>query len=848
MVVIPLRSLSTSDVSVAGGKGANLGELVRAGFSVPDGFVLTTEAYLAAARAAAVDPSDPTASAERLRGADVPAEIADAARRAYRELGAGRVAVRSSATAEDLPGASFAGQQDTFLDVDGEDAVLDAIRRCWASLWNERAVAYRRANGVDDFSVALAVVIQRMVDAACAGVIFTADPVTGRRTRAVVDAIPGLGEALVSGRVDPDHYAVDTASGQIVERRLISKGPVLDDARLREVVAVGRRVAAHFETPQDIEFAVDRGGKLWLVQSRPITTLYPLPYGAPDPSRELLVYLSANVAQGMFEPFTPMGVQTFRLMSSGFAAALGHPVADPLAGASNPVNDPTNRLWIDVTPLLRNSLARSLPERVTGFMEARSSRVFERLVHDPRLATRDGSRLATLRRIVPVALRLRVPQTVLGALRSPDASRDRLLGEISEMGRLSVATDASPNARVDAFERLLLEVPPRMFPRLVAVVAAGGLSFALAGRVLRGVARPDEMQIVLRGLAHNPTTEMDLALWALARDARDDAPSLALLRGESSAIIAARYGEGSLPRWLQQHLSRFLQRYGHRTVGEIDLGVARWSEDPHHIIGAVQNYLLLSPDAQPPDAQFDRGAREAEAMIATLLSRVHGPRRVVARALLRRVRALFGAREAPKFHVVRVLAVGRELLNPVGRELAVAGRVAAADDIYFLSVPELRRAIAGDDFRETIASRRAAYRRETARRHIPRILLSDGTEPENELRQTEPAAGLRGTPASPGVVTAPARVLRTPQGARLEPGEILVAPSTDPGWTPLFLTAGGLVMEMGGMMSHGAVVAREYGIPAVVGVAAATDRIANGQRITVDGSAGTVSTEQEPHP
>ena len=844
MIVVSLRSLRTTDVSVAGGKGANLGELLRAGFAVPDGFVLTTAAYIAAARAAGVDPNDPVAAADRLRRAEVPEEIADAARRAYGELGAGPVAVRSSATAEDLPGASFAGQQDTFLDVTGEDALLDAIRRCWASLWNERAVSYRRANEVDDASVALAVVVQRMVDAAAAGVLFTADPVTGRRTRAVVDAVAGLGEALVAGRVDPDHYAVEAASGEIVERRLTGDHAVLDDARIREVVATGASVAAHFATPQDIEFAVDRGGKLWLVQSRPITTLYPLPDGA-DPSRELRVYFSANVAQGMFEPFTPMGVQTFRLMSSGFAAAIGQPVADRLAGASNPVNDPTNRLWIDATALLRNVVARSFPQRVTSFMEARSARLFERLADDPRLAARGASRLATLRRIVPLALRLHVPQTILSALRSPDAARERLLGEVREMGRASVPDDAPPAARIDAFERLVLETPPQMFPRLLAIIAAGGLSFAAASRILRRASRPDEMQIVLRGLAHNPTTEMDLALWALSRDARDDAPSLALLRQESVDAIADRYRDGSLPRWLQQHLSRFLERYGHRAVGEIDLGVPRWSEDPRHIIGAVQNYLLLPPDALPPDAQFDRGAREAEAMIATLLSRVHGPRRLLARALLRRVRSLFGAREAPKFHVIRIFAAGRALLNPIGRDLAAAGRIGAAEDIYFLSLAELRRAIGGDDFRESIASRRAAYRRELGRRHIPRLLLSDGTEPENELAGAEPAAGLRGTPASPGVVSAPARVLRTPQGARLEPGEILVAPSTDPGWTPLFLTAGGLVMEMGGMMSHGAVVAREYGIPAVVGVAGATDRIASGQRITVDGSAGTVTTGTE---
>src|SRR5499427_7526333 len=263
-----ILDLRASDVAVAGGKGANLGELTCAGFPVPDGFVLTTPAYAVAARAAGVDPRDPGGAAERLRTAPVPGAVAAAARDAYAALGGGSVAVRSSATAEDLPGASFAGQQDTILNVTGEETLLDAIRRCWASLWNERAVANRAANGIDDATVALAVVVQRMVDASVAGVLFTADPITGTRRRAAIDAVRGLADALVSGAVDPDHYLVDARSGRIVDRR----GDALDDARLRELAAMGVRVETHYGAPQDIEWAVDHGGKLWLVQSRAITT------------------------------------------------------------------------------------------------------------------------------------------------------------------------------------------------------------------------------------------------------------------------------------------------------------------------------------------------------------------------------------------------------------------------------------------------------------------------------------------------------------------------------------------------------------------------------------------------
>ena len=375
------------------------------------------------------------------------------------------------------------------------------------------------------------------------------------------------------------------------------------------------------------------------------------------------------------------------------------------------------------------------------------------------------------------------------------------------------------------------------------MVAAGFVSYNAAGRILGRRATQDELRTVLRGLPFNPTTEMDLALWALSRRVRADAAARAALAERSPEELSAAYRAGALPPLLQRELAAFLERYGHRAVAEIDLGLPRWSEDPAHLLGAIANYQRLADDALAPDAQFARGAREAESMVGTLAARVHGPERALVRALLRRVRALSGVREAPKFHAIRVFARGRAMLAPVGTELAAAGRIDSPDDIWFLTLPELRRAVAGEDTREIVSARRAEYRRERGRRHIPRILLSDGTDAEAAYISPAADGAIRGTPASPGVAQGTARVILSPVGARLEPGEVLVAPSTDPGWTPLFLTASALVMEMGGMMSHGAVVAREYGIPAVVGVPDATGRIATGARLTVDGSAGTVALE-----
>ncbi len=835
MLVRSLDELTAADLAEAGGKGANLGELRRAGFSVPDGFVITTAAYALAAEAAGVTGETPATARVRLAASPVPAGIADAVRDAYRTLGAPAVAVRSSATAEDLPDASFAGQQDTILGVAGEDAVLDAVRKCWASLWNERAVAYRKTHDVPAGGLRLAVVVQRMVEAESAGVLFTADPITGRRRRAAIEAVRGLGEQLVSGAVNPDHFMVDTRSGAVLERR----GDVLSDAQLRDLAAVGARIEEHFGRPQDIEWAIDKEGKLWIVQSRDITTLYPIPATAPQNDDDLRVYFSANVAQGVFDPFTPMGLQTFRLLSSGLAAAIGRPVRDPAAGAPL-YAESAMRVFIDLTPVLRNPFARELPARVMSVMEFRSKAIFDKLLEDPRLRPR-GSASRSRFRVIGAVLHTGAPQNAVRAMLRPDATRKRILAEM-DRGLADVRIPETPAERVDAYENLILTFPPRFFPRLVGLVIPGVLSYALANRVIGSHAKPGEMQTVLRGLPHNPTTEMDLGLWNIARAARQDAGSRDALDTRSPAELSAQYRARSLPPLLQREMTSFLERYGHRAIAEIDLGVKRWSEDPAHLLGAIANYLRLGDEAVAPDVQFARGAREAEAMIQTLASRLHGPRRIVLRFLLGRARLLSGLREQPKFQIMRVFALGHALIAPVGAELVSRGLLDTADDVFFLTLPDLRRAIAGEDLRTTVAQRREVYRREQGRRHIPRVLLSDGTDAETEL-PVATDGGIRGTPASPGIARGIARVILSPVGARLEPGEVLVAPSTDPGWTPLFLTAGALVMEMGGMMSHGAVVAREYGIPAVVGVPDATGRIATGEHVTVDGSAGTVAKE-----
>jgi phosphohistidine swiveling domain-containing protein len=361
---------------------------------------------------------------------------------------------------------------------------------------------------------------------------------------------------------------------------------------------------------------------------------------------------------------------------------------------------------------------------------------------------------------------------------------------------------------------------------------------------------PGELGEVLRGLPHNVTTEMDLELWALARRIRADATAAAAVRGATPAALAQSYSSGKLPSALQQGLAEFLRRHGHHAVAEIDLGMPRWSDDPTYILGVLANYLRLEDPDHAPDVQFSRGCRAAEATVRSVVARVCRRSRlrgVAVRFALNRTRELAGLRETHKDYLVLVLAHVREQLLIVGAALAEVGLLAEADDVFFLDLVEARVALGGADMRAVVAQRREDYDRELRRRQVPRVMLSDGTQPElvagpgQQLHGDQlPGDRLAGTPASAGTVTGTARVILDPVGAQLEPGEILVAPSTDPGWTPLFLTAGGLVMEMGGANSHGAVVAREYGIPAVVGVPDATLRISTGQQITVQGATGLI--------
>ncbi|BCL14845.1 PEP/pyruvate-binding domain-containing protein [Micromonospora sagamiensis] len=796
MQVIALSEATADLVDLVGGKAVGLGELIRQGERVPDGFCVTTEAH-------------------RL-GVIPEAEIVDA----YERLGAGPVAVRSSATAEDLPEASFAGQHDTVLDVTGTAEVIAAIERCWGSLHGDRAVAYRDARDLDGGAVRMAVVVQRMITAEVAGVLFTANPVTGCRTEMVVDAAPGPGTAVVDGTGPVDHYVLDGSEPQ--------QPGCLTAARLAELRATGERLQEHFGCPQDVEWVVDRQGIRWLLQSRPITTLFLLPPATGKPLPR--VYLEFGHVQGMRQPVTPMGMSTLRTLVAAMLAPLG---------VRADIVDIGGRLYGDLTDMARSrSGRRQLVRLLAVDFGPRAQAVMRHVLTDPRFAPRrDGPDRVRGAKGTSLRTALRAVAGIVRALARPDAARTRLFDAVERLRLGSVAPDDLTTA-VERLRFVQAQEADESPDDLVWPIVAGMLAAALPDQLLKGVVGPGEIHTVMGGMPHNVTIEMNLALWRLAQNAGDHRR---LLLDTAPDDLAARHLRGTLP---DIGLAAFLDAYGHRGVAEVDLGVPRWDEDPAPVFAMIANLLRVTDPEQAPDRRFARAAATAEDTLRELVVRARRRRPVrgrIAGFLLRRARSLAGLREAGKFAGLYRLREMRRQLLLVGVDLTSAGLLEQPDDIMFLTLDEVNGAVhRNDDHRDTVVARRAVHRREMARGHVPVALLSDGTDVEAVLPAPPAVGALTGVGAAAGRATGPARIVQDPRTARVEPGEILVTATTDPGWTPLFLTAGALVTETGAVMAHGPTVAREYGIPAVICVPDATRRISTGQIVTVDGAAGTV--------
>jgi rifampicin phosphotransferase len=896
---IPLDQANATQLSIAGGKGANLATLLQAGFPVPPGFVIPTGAYRAFVSSnnlhtviqpvlAATDLADPASleiASATIRAAFSAGQIPSALRseiiNSYSTIANPQfVAVRSSATAEDLPGLSFAGQQDTYLNIAGETGLLQAVVNCWSSLWTGRAIGYRARNHISDNDLALAVIVQQMIPSQVSGVLFTANPLNGLRSEMVIDAAFGLGDALVSGQVEPDQYVVDGRNRRILSKNLGIKTPLphplpgggigpsrsdrradqaLADEQILALAATGQGIEHFFGEPQDIEWAL-ADDRLYILQSRPITSLFPLPTELPV--GPLKVLFSFGAVQGLFEPITPIGRYAAKLLFASGARLFGY---DFTPETQTILFTAGERLWVNFTPILSNSLGRRIIPTTLSMVEPTIRQAVGQIWDDPRLQPgRPGVSFHARARLVrfgaPVAVNL------LFNLAAPKYRRSKI---VEHGERLLVMMETRAAAiQGDRWERLarravlLPDLAAGHFPRtlrlLVSGVAAGMASWNFLNLLSAGSAplqageqRMDPHDLVLqvtRGMPYNPTTEMDLLLWEIATSIRHDPPSYVAFQSAVASDLSAAYLSGELPPVAQHAIASFLVRYGGRGLGEIDLGRTRWTEEPTHVFEMLISFLQIEDENMAPDVIFLRSAASARQAIDSLAHAVRQTRRGWLKARLvrffaARARLLMGLREYPKFFAVRMMwIIHRELLKS-GDEFVQAGELDRPDDLFYLSLPEIN-ALAfhqEHDWRVLIAARRQAYQSEQQRRQIPRLLLSDGRAfYEGLAAQNQAADTITGSPVSPGSVQGKVRVVLDPRQAHLQPGEIMVCRGTDPSWTPLFLTAGGLVLETGGMMTHGAVVAREYGIPAIVGVDQATTRLHTGQSIQIDGSTGLI--------
>ncbi|QPV62560.1 pyruvate, phosphate dikinase [Halosimplex litoreum] len=876
---LPLTAERATDGELTGGKAANLARLAGAGLPVPDGFCVTTAAYHDAVDGTAVpdlvdrldglEPGEPDAAdlGERLRSAIREAPVSERVRAAVTEqLSAfpadAAFAVRSSATAEDLPGASFAGQHETVLDVSGPEAVVAAVRACQASLFTDRAIAYRARNGIDHGEVSMAVVVQEMVDADASGIAFTADPVTGTRTVTTIDAGYGLGEAQVGGRVTADTVRVDERSGEILDYRVgepeqavrptggggtervpvseaDSTGRVLTDDQVLTLAAYGDRIESLFDEPQDVEWAL-ADGRFHVLQARPVTALFPVPDGAP--TDELRVYYSFGHRQGMPDAMPPFVLDYWRRLTDEVTAQFGIPGR---FGA-----EAGGRLYIDITPYLARPRLRDLLfdrfEAIDEPMVADLRDLLdERADELPPVETDAVSRIRTAGSLCS-RLAPRVAEMVVGLvsglvdpdpLSAPVRTRRFYGARCDEaVGRIRAGADHDTRIRraMNETAASLEWVFEEFYPFYAAMVARPLLErLCPDGR--------DDIEALVRGIDDDPVTAMNLALGDVAVVARENpAVADALRAGEEYETVRRREGGEAFAA----ALDAFLDEYGFRAAGEIDFSRPRYRDDPAPLLRTVRGLLAADTDESPRDRSRRLRARATaarERLRSAADTGIAGPvRRRLVDHLAAVYRGYFGVRELPKFGISPLFAETREQVLGAGETLTETGRLDDPEDVWLLRLDELATLLDDPEASVDLSDRRREFERHQ-RLRPPRFVTSDGEVPRARVeRASDPSAALAGTGASAGVVEGVARVVTTPATADLEAGEILVCPYVDPGWTPLFLNAAGLVTEVGGRLTHGSLVAREHGIPAVVAVDDATARIRSGQRVRVDGDRGIV--------
>jgi pyruvate,water dikinase len=861
-----LKDVSQEDLSSAGVKGANLGEMLKAGLPVPGGFVLLAESCKCFVKANKIDieienflnevDEDPHKNTEEAYlkiqkmfiNGDIPSDVLGDIDTAYEAIGNPAAAVRSSAAAEDLPGASFAGQYDTYLNVKGKDELHHYVKKCWASLWNSRGLSYRTKQNIDITGLGHGVVVQKLIHAEKSGVLFTANPINGRRDQMLLNASWGLGKAIVDGEVTPDQWVVDKKNRRIVSACISSKevmtvvnesaaenvavpedkrkAATLDQEDVLKLLELGEAVEKLFGSPQDIEWVFSET-VFYLVQSRSITTLYPMP--KPDEAgRGLRIYVNFLMnKQAMHEPLTPMGEDLIR---SAFLSIVFN-----RKNRVKPVRwlkSAAGRLYVDVTEFYRFEKWFDKLRNNSSDMDPVTTRaMLQVLERDKAELSKQGKSLipSALKMFVKMNPRLlsfmvsSLPKVIYGMVFSPE----KAVAKAFEYGHHQIETIKVKRERLQTRQEKM-DFIEREFTNFFYYVPLEVLYYVTISFTYLEKARKiinkhagntTLLNTVKKAMPNNVTTEMGMALLKAAK-----------------SIFEA--GECPTPDNLK--ITEFLSEYGNRSNQEVDLGVPRWKEAPEYVVDLVQSYIDNQSFNEGIDG-FYKDAEEAEQAIEAMISQLkekeaYRDARKVER-LLKKFRIMFGVRELPKFILTNAFSLLREVLMEIGDELQLEERLDHKRDIFFVRFEDIQSEA---KLQKIAKQNQEAYQRELQRSAVPRVMTSTGETvffaADDEMDHT-----FRGIPVSPGVYEGPVKVLKCPEeGKRLKQGDILVTTSTSPAWTPLFLMIGGLITETGGPISHGSVVAREYGVPAVAGVREASTRLMDGQIVRLNGETGSL--------
>lgn len=866
--VLGFHDIDKTKLAVAGGKGANLGELSSIeGLHVPAGFCITTEAYkkiieetpamkellkqLSLLTVGERDKIVKLSSEIRqvIEGASLPQDLQTEITQHLAGFGENNAyAVRSSATAEDLPTASFAGQQDTYLNVSGKEAILTHIRKCWASLFTERAVTYRLQNGFDHRKVHLAVVVQKMVFPEVAGIMFTADPVTSNRKVVSIDASFGLGEALVSGLVNADTYKV--RDGRVIDKKISTKklavyplpdggtheqalAPVLQnqqamtEEQILNLARIGRQLEAHFGCPQDIEWCV-ADGSIYIVQSRPITTLYPIPEVNDEDNH---VYVSVGHQQMMTDAMKPLGLSFFLLTTSA-----------PMVQAGG-------RLFVDVAYNLASPSSRDMIINVLGqsdpLIKDALISIMERgdfiksLPHEEKTPNSGKSK------------KIMLPEGFRGQFECDPAIVTNLI-ESSQASIEQVKQTIQTKSGTDVFDFILedLEQLKKWITdpqNLGVIMAAIDASTWINEKMHLWLGEKNAADTLSQSVLNNITSAMGLELLDVADVIRPYPEVIAYLQQVKEEGFLEQLDKLKGGPETRNAIEAYLTKYGMRCAGEIDITKPRWREKPATLIPMIlSNLKNFAPNASK--RKFEQGRQEAlqkeQELVERLKQLPEGEQKAKeTKHMIDLIRTFIGYREYPKYGMINRYFVYKQALLQEAAQLVQAGILREKEDSYYLTFEELREAIRSRKVDYQIISKRQEEFQGYEKLTPPRVLTSDGEVVTGKYkRENLPAEALAGLAVSAGVIEGRARVIVNIADADLAEGDILVTAFTDPSWTPLFVSIKGLVTEVGGLMTHGAVIAREYGLPAVVGVENATKLIKDGQRIRVNGTEGYVET------